>query len=77
MLDTLSWLKGNHSLKFGYEHRHNSDNFLDIQSLQGQITGGGIYTGNGGLGVPDFLSGRHQHRGVHYADRSAQLPRCQ
>ena len=34
LLDTLSWLKGNHSLKFGYEYRHTSDNFLDIQSLQ-------------------------------------------
>ena len=57
LLDTLSWLKGNHSLKFGYEHRHTSDNFLDIQSLQGQITASGIYSGNSGLGVPDFLLG--------------------
>ncbi len=56
-MDTLSWLKGNHSFKFGYEHRHNSDNFLDIQSLQGQITSSGIYSGNSGLGVPDFLLG--------------------
>lgn len=57
LLDTLSWLKGNHSFKFGYEHRHTSDNFLDIQSLQGQITASGIYSGNSGLGVPDFLLG--------------------
>ncbi|MBS1854114.1 MAG: TonB-dependent receptor [Acidobacteria bacterium] len=57
LLDTLSWLKGNHSLKFGYEHRHTSDNFLDIQSPQGQITASGIYSGNSGLGVPDFLLG--------------------
>lgn len=57
LLDTLSWLKGNHSLKFGFEHRHTSDNFLDIQSLQGQITASGIYSGNSGLGVPDFLLG--------------------
>ncbi len=57
LLDTLSWLKGDHSFKFGYEHRHSSDNFLDIQSLQGQITAAGIYTGNSGLGVPDFLLG--------------------
>ncbi len=56
-LDTLTWLKGNHSLKFGFEHRHTSDNFLDAQSLQGQITSSGIYTGNVGLGVPDFLLG--------------------
>lgn len=57
LLDTLTWLKGNHSLKFGYEHRHNSDNFLDIQSPQGQITAAGIFTGNTGFGVPDFLLG--------------------
>ena len=57
LLDTLSWLKGNHSFKFGYEHRHSSDNFLDIQSLQGQMSASGIYTGNIGLGVPDFLLG--------------------
>ena len=44
-------------MKFGYEHRHTSDNFLDIQSLQGQITASGIYSGNSGLGVPDFLLG--------------------
>jgi len=57
LLDTLSWLKGNHSFKFGYEFRHTSDNFLDAQSLQGQITSSGIYSGNSGLGVPDFLLG--------------------
>src|SRR5207302_2304690 len=57
LLDTLSWLKGNHSMKFGYEHRNTSDNFLDIQSLQGQISSSGIYSGNSGLGVPDFLLG--------------------
>ncbi len=57
LLDTLSWLKGEHSFKFGYEHRHASDNFLDIQSLQGQMSASGIYTGNVGLGVPDFLLG--------------------
>lgn len=57
LLDTLSWLKGDHSFKFGYEARHESDNFLDAQSLQGQITASGIYSGNTGLGVPDFLLG--------------------
>lgn len=57
LLDTLSWLKGDHSLKFGYELRHESDNFLDAESLQGQISSTGIYTGNTGLGVPDFLLG--------------------
>jgi len=57
LLDTVSWLKGSHSMKFGFEHRHTSDNFLDAQSLQGQITATGIYTGNNGSGIPDFLLG--------------------
>lgn len=57
LLDTLSWLKGDHSFKFGFEHRHTSNNFLDAQSVQGQITASGIYSGNTGIGVPDFLLG--------------------
>jgi hypothetical protein len=57
LLDTLSWLKGSHSMRFGFEHRHASNNFLDAQSPQGQITAGSIYTGNSGFGVPDFLLG--------------------
>ena len=56
-LDNLSWLHGNHSFKFGYEHRHSSNNFLDLQSPQGQMTASGIYTGNVGLGAADFLLG--------------------
>ena len=58
LLDNLSWLKGNHSFKFGYEYRHTSDNFLDIESPQGQIFVNGIYTTpTGNFGVPDFLLG--------------------
>jgi hypothetical protein len=57
LLDTLSWLKGDHSFKFGYEHRHTSDNFLDLTAPQGQISASGIYSGNVGLGFADFLLG--------------------
>ncbi len=57
LLDTVSVLKGNHSFKFGYEHRHSSDNFQDIRSPQGEITVTGIYTNSGSFGVPDFLLG--------------------
>lgn len=58
LLDTLSWLKGSHSMKFGYEHRHSSVNFQDIRSPQGEISVTGIYTSPaGGFGVPDFLLG--------------------
>lgn len=56
-LDNFSWLKGSQSFKFGYEHRHTSNNFLDLQSPQGQMTASGIYTGNTGLGAADFLLG--------------------
>lgn len=57
LLDTVSWLKGSHSMKFGFEYRHTSNNFLDAQSPQGQITSSGIYSGNSGLGAADFLLG--------------------
>lgn len=57
ILDNLSWLKGNHSFKFGYEHRHFSDNFADIRAPQGEIGVGGVYTSGGTFGVADFLLG--------------------
>ena len=57
VLDNLSWLKGNHSFKFGYEYRHSSDNFLDIRAPQTEIAVNGIYTSGGGFGLPDFLLG--------------------
>jgi hypothetical protein len=57
VLDNLSWLRGSHSFKFGYEYRHGSDNFLDIRAPQGEIGVNGIYTAGGGFGLPDFLLG--------------------
>ncbi len=57
ILDNLSWLKGAHSFKFGYEFRHSSDNFLDIRAPQGEIGVNGIYTAAGAFGLPDFLLG--------------------
>jgi hypothetical protein len=57
LLDNLSWLKGNHSFKFGYEFRRFSDNFLDIRAPQGEIGVSGIYTAGGSVGLPDFLLG--------------------
>jgi Carboxypeptidase regulatory-like domain/TonB dependent receptor-like, beta-barrel len=58
LLDNLSWLHGAHSFKFGYELRHNSDNFQDIRAPQGEIGASGIYTSPAaGFGVPDFLLG--------------------
>jgi hypothetical protein len=57
ILDNLSWLKGSHSFKFGYEHRHASNNFLDIRAPQGEIGANGIYVAKGAFGLPDFLLG--------------------
>jgi hypothetical protein len=57
ILDNLSWLKGAHSFKFGYEYRHSSDNFLDIRAPQGEIGVNGIYTAGGAFGLPDFMLG--------------------
>jgi len=56
-LDNLSWLKGNHSFKFGYQYLRRSDNFLDIQAPQGDYQINGIYTAGGSFGLPDFLLG--------------------
>src|SRR5580704_6467802 len=57
ILDNLSWLKGNHSFKFGYEYRHWSNNFLDIRAPQGEIGISGTYTAKQSFGLPDFLLG--------------------
>lgn len=56
-LDNVNVLRGNHSFQFGYEYHQDSDNFLDIQSPQGQISTSGIYTGVSGFGAADFLLG--------------------
>lgn len=57
VLDNLSWLKGSHNFKFGYEYRKSSDNFLDIRAPQGEIVVNGIYAAGGANGLPDFLLG--------------------
>jgi hypothetical protein len=57
LLDSLDWLRGKHSLKFGYQYLHTSDNFLDIEAPQGLISTEGIYTAGGQFGLPDFLLG--------------------
>ena len=57
VLDNLSWLKGSHNFKFGYEYRKSSDNFLDIRAPQGEIGVNGIYTAGGAFGLSDFLLG--------------------
>ncbi len=56
LIDNYSWLRGNHSFKFGYEYRHTSDNFLDIRAPQGQMLVGGT-SSLPGFGLPDFVLG--------------------
>jgi hypothetical protein len=57
LLDSLTWLKGKHSLKFGYQFYRFNNPFLDIEAPQGDISASGIYTNNRGFGVADFLLG--------------------
>lgn len=56
-LDDVSWLKGQHSFKFGYQYYRSTNSFLDIMSPQGGMGAGGIYTNSNGFGVADFLLG--------------------
>jgi len=64
IIDNLSWLKGSHSFKFGYQFLKRSDNFLDLRAPQGELQTNGIYTAGGAFGVPDFLLGNVD--GVHF-----------
>jgi Carboxypeptidase regulatory-like domain/TonB dependent receptor len=64
ILENLTWLKGNHSFKFGYQYLRRTDNFLDIRAPQGEIQIDGVYTAGGAFGLPDFLLGDVD--GVHF-----------
>lgn len=58
LIENLSWLKGSHSFKFGYQYLKRTDNFLDIRAPQGELQINGVYTNaNGNMGLPDFLLG--------------------
>ena len=63
-IESLSWLKGSHSFKFGYQYLRRSDNFLDLRAPQGELQTDGIYTTGGSFGLPDFLLG--DVNGVHF-----------
>ena len=45
LLDNLSWVKGNHFLKFGFEYKRASNDYLDVRAP------------NGALRVPNFFIG--------------------
>jgi hypothetical protein len=53
--DTLTWHRGQHALKFGVERRRDLVTYIDIRSLNGELSfSDGRYTG---LGFGDFLLG--------------------
>ena len=56
-IDTFNYLKGKHSLMFGYEYHRDTNLFLDLQAPQGYIGTSGIYTQKQGFGMADFLLG--------------------
>src|ERR1051326_8595682 len=64
IIEGLSWLKGTHSFKFGYQYLRRSDNFLDLRAPQGELQTNGVYTAGGAFGLPDFLLGDVD--GVHF-----------
>jgi hypothetical protein len=56
--DSLSVLRGAHSLQFGYEYHRASDTFLDIDYPQGGLSATGIYSSSNPVyGGADFLLG--------------------
>src|SRR5205823_2427920 len=56
-IENLSWLKGSHSFKFGYQYLKRGDNFVDIRAPQGEPQITGAYTAGGAFGLADFLLG--------------------
>jgi len=60
--DTLTWIKGKHSLKFGVDFRRQQRNFFQLSNPRGYFDFGGGYTddlttANGGNGLADLLFG--------------------
>lgn len=52
--DAVTYIKGTHSLKAGFEWRRDADNFLDLSANRGFYNFSGQYTGQG---ITDFLLG--------------------
>src|SRR5580704_5172983 len=60
--DTLTWIRGRHSLKFGVDFRRQQRNFYQVTAPRGFFDFGGVYTNdlttaNGGNGLADLLFG--------------------
>ncbi|HEX6505794.1 MAG TPA: carboxypeptidase regulatory-like domain-containing protein [Terriglobales bacterium] len=60
--DSVTWIRGRHSLKFGADFRRQQRNFFQLSSPRGYFVFGGGYTNdlttaNGGNGLADLLIG--------------------
>ncbi len=60
--DTLTWIRGKHSLKIGVDFRRQQRNFYQVTAPRGFFDFGGVYTNdlstaNGGNGLADLLLG--------------------
>jgi len=60
--DTLTWIHGRHSLKFGADFRRQQRNFYQVTAPRGFFDFGGVYTNDlstahGGNGLADLLLG--------------------
>ena len=60
--DTVTWIRGRHSLKFGIDFRRQQRNFYQVTAPRGFFDFGGVYsndltTANGGNGLADLLFG--------------------
>jgi hypothetical protein len=60
--DTVTWVRGRHSLKFGIDFRRQQRNFYQVTAPRGFFDFGGVYTNdlttaNGGNGLADLLFG--------------------
>lgn len=57
ILEALYWIKGAHSMQFGYEYHQDALNFFDIEAPQGIVYNSGIYSSANGFSGADILLG--------------------
>jgi hypothetical protein len=60
VFDDLTWLRGRHSFKFGYQYHRLTSNFLDLSNVQGAMNASGQYSANDQFGGTDLLLGDMQ-----------------
>ena len=56
--DAVTFIKGSHNLKMGFEWRRDADNFSDLCCIRGNYSFNSQYTGQG---ITDFLMGLPNH----------------